>query len=76
MSTVQSVPPPVVKQKTLTEQKTDFTSEGSPPPGVVGGIRVATPAVHETGKPGAPPVEPDQSTPPSPVPGNPTTPKV
>ena len=30
----KSAPPPVAK--TLDEQKADFTSEGSPPPGVVG----------------------------------------
>lgn len=33
----QPVQPPPAKAKTLPEQKRDFTSEGSPPPGKVAG---------------------------------------
>ena len=33
---IRTVPPPAPKVKTLEQQNTDFTSEGSPPPGMVG----------------------------------------
>lgn len=49
-------PPP--KARDLTQQKDDFTAEGSPPPGMVGTAlpettdeTVATAAIFEQGKP-------------------------
>jgi hypothetical protein len=43
------LPDAPVHPKTLTEQKTDFTAEGSPPPGkVVGSVPPVTPDMLET----------------------------
>jgi hypothetical protein len=38
--------PPAPKQATLAEQKSDFTSEGSPPPGKVLTATPVRPRIH------------------------------
>jgi hypothetical protein len=51
--------PPVIPlpvPKTLTEQKSDFTAEGSPPPGKV--LTTTPETAPEPGKPAAPPTQP------------------
>ena len=44
MTKTRSAPAPAPKPKNLEQQKTDFTDEGSPPPGVAG---TAAPAVAD-----------------------------
>ena len=39
---VKTVPTPAPKVKSLAQENTDFTSEGSPPPGIVGATIPAT----------------------------------
>lgn len=70
MSTLPCVQNLEAKQKSLAQQKANFTLKGSPPSDAVLDVGSVTHVSHTTGKPGAPPVEPDQGTPPNPDPGD------